>query len=187
MKTLQRLFIGSACLFFSLFTLNSFADSSTVGAAVSDTTITAKVKTKLAANRVTKATSINVETNDGIVKLTGTVNSDTEASTAVQIAESTNGVRDVNTADLNVKGSEHPLQDSYLTAKVKGAFIREKIMNDTNLPTTSISVETQDGVVYLSGKVNAQAQAQRAIDIAKSINGVSNVVSNIKIAKGKKV
>ncbi len=63
--------------------------------AISDTAITAKVKTALHENKVTKGADIHVDTVAGVVTLKGTVNSADAAATARQVAQQTNGVKDV--------------------------------------------------------------------------------------------
>ena len=63
--------------------------------AISDTAITAKVKTALHENKITKDADIQVETVAGIVTLKGVVPSAEAASTAQQLAQATNGVKEV--------------------------------------------------------------------------------------------
>ena len=65
------------------------------GQAVDDTTLSAKVKSALVANPVTKARQINVATADGVVQLSGFVDSASEKSTATEVARSVAGVRSV--------------------------------------------------------------------------------------------
>lgn len=159
------------------------ASASQVGNTVSDALITSKIKGGLVTNNVTHPLNITVETNDGHVVLTGTANSNTEAATAVEIAESTKNVKDVDASNLNVLDSTQPLSDTYITAKVKGLFIKNNLMmNNPSVPVTSIKVETQQGVVYLSGNVKHPSQIREAVKLAKSIDGVTNVIQTLKIA-----
>ena len=65
------------------------------GEAVDDTVISTKVKSALFANPVTKARQINVATADGVVQLSGFVDSSSEKSTATEVARSVAGVRSV--------------------------------------------------------------------------------------------
>ena len=65
----------------------------TVGDALDDSVVTARVKTALIANPVTKARQINVATADGIVQLSGFVDSANEKSTATEVARTVPGVR----------------------------------------------------------------------------------------------
>ena len=63
--------------------------------AVKDTTITAKVKTALHDDKITKSGDIHVTTVAGIVTLRGTVASSDIADHAQQLAEQTTGVKSV--------------------------------------------------------------------------------------------
>jgi hyperosmotically inducible protein len=67
----------------------------TVGCAKTDAGITTNVKSKFAADDTVKAYQINVDTANGVVTLTGSVESPAAKEQAVQIARQTNGVRDV--------------------------------------------------------------------------------------------
>jgi osmotically-inducible protein OsmY len=63
--------------------------------AVSDTDITAKVKTALHENKVTHGADIYVHTSDGIVTLKGTAPSRSAVKTAKYLAQETTGVKEV--------------------------------------------------------------------------------------------
>jgi BON domain len=64
--------------------------------AQSDAGITTKVKAKLETDRsVSSASNIQVVTNGKVVTLTGTAASDAEKAHVLQVAKSTEGVRDV--------------------------------------------------------------------------------------------
>ena len=67
----------------------------TVACAKTDAGITTNVKTKLAADDTVKAYQINVDTANGVVTLTGTVENPAAKEQAIVIARQTNGVRDV--------------------------------------------------------------------------------------------
>lgn len=63
---------------------------------VSDSAITAKVKARLAGERMSSLTAVTVDTDqDGVVYLSGTVPSQTDAERAITIARETEGVRTV--------------------------------------------------------------------------------------------
>ena len=68
------------------------------GAALSDAAITTKVKAKFASDSTVSATKIHVDTDNGVVKLTGTAKSQDEAAKAAEIAKSTEGVASVDNA-----------------------------------------------------------------------------------------
>jgi hyperosmotically inducible protein len=123
---------------------------------------------------------VTVITKQGVIYIKGNVNSDTEASELVERAESIVGVSDVDTSKLNVKDSQQPLTDTYITAKVKGLFIREKLFGDKDISAINISVETKNGIVYLSGHVDNNDQIKNAIAIIKKsvpdVKGVEYMV-----------
>lgn len=74
----------------------------TAGTALDDSIVTTRVKSALVANPVTKARQINVSTAEGIVQLSGFVDSAAEKSTATEVARSVPGVRLVQN-DLETK------------------------------------------------------------------------------------
>jgi len=67
-------------------------------AAVSDTMITAKVKADMAADKTAKAMDVHVETQKGVVMLSGFVESKAEADRAVELARGVKGVADVKSS-----------------------------------------------------------------------------------------
>lgn len=81
----------------------SAASGSSVGTAVDDSVITTKVKAALLADSEVKGTDINVETQQGVVQLSGVVDNKAQASKAVSLAKNVDGVKSVNN-QLNVKG-----------------------------------------------------------------------------------
>jgi hyperosmotically inducible protein len=62
------------------------------------------------------------------------------------------------------------VEDTTVTAKVKAALLATD-----GIQATDISVETQQGVVILTGKVADASQAQRAAEVAQSVEGVRSV------------
>jgi len=72
------------------------------GEYVDDKVVSAKVKTALINDPATKAYQIDVSTYEGVVQLSGFVDDRTAVSTAEQVAESVQGVRDVKN-DLRVR------------------------------------------------------------------------------------
>lgn len=78
--------------------------SSSPGQAVDDAWITTKVKAELAITDGVSSMDISVDTADGVVKLTGTLDSDLDVKKAIAAASSVKGVRQVDATALRVKG-----------------------------------------------------------------------------------
>lgn len=72
------------------------------GEYLSDTWITAKVKTALANDSIVKSTEVNVETFKGIVQLSGFVSSNAAMNQAVLVARGVEGVASVKN-DMRTK------------------------------------------------------------------------------------
>ena len=66
--------------------------------------------------------------------------------------------------------------DTAITTKVKAGLVKEP-----DLESLGIHVETEKGVVMLSGFVNSKAEADKAVKVAKGVEGVSTVKSAIKV------
>lgn len=64
--------------------------------------------------------------------------------------------------------------DAVITGKVKAA-----LGADRNVDAGCIDVDTRDAVVTLTGKLDRSEQADRAVDIARNVEGVKEVRSNL--------
>lgn len=83
-------------------TANGNKEDRRFGQVVTDATITAKVKTKLLANDNISGTDIDVDTENNVVSLTGTVGSAVQKQLAEYIAKNTSGVKSVNSSHLAI-------------------------------------------------------------------------------------
>lgn len=78
--------------------------------------------------------------------------------------------------------SAQPVNDTWITTKVKA-----DLMATSDVPGTTIDVDTTNGVVKLSGNVDSKAQHDKAISVAKGIKGVKSVdAKGLTVAKGDK-
>lgn len=68
------------------------------------------------------------------------------------------------------------IDDSAITTKVKTALLQEP-----NLKSMQISVETFKGVVQLSGFVNSGAMAAKAVELARQVQGVRDVHNDMRV------
>jgi hyperosmotically inducible periplasmic protein len=71
------------------------ATGRTLGENIDDAGITAAVKAKLAGEKISTVTRIDVDTNQGVVALNGTVQTEAMKARAEQIARQVKGVREV--------------------------------------------------------------------------------------------
>jgi hyperosmotically inducible periplasmic protein len=176
----------------------------TAGCGQTDAGITTAVESRLAADDSVPADEINVETSDGVVTLTGSVDTNVARIRAVEIARETRGVREVvnelhatpgaagttgigdpasdpehgvRTTDPQWReGAEARAGDAAVTTAV-----RTSLMEDSSLADLSIDVSTRENVVTLSGAVPSQTEKHRAIELARETEGVRSVVDRLRI------
>jgi hyperosmotically inducible protein len=82
------------------------------------------------------------------------------------------------TAPSTTIGTE--VDDSVVTTKVRTA-----LMSNDDVKSLDIKVKTHKGEVMLSGFADNQAQIDRSIAVAKSIEGVKNVDNQLSLKEGK--
>lgn len=68
------------------------------------------------------------------------------------------------------------VDDAMITTKVKAAFAA-----DPTVKATEVNVETYKGDVQLSGFVAEPGDAQRAVEIARGVKGVTSVKNDIRV------
>src|SRR5687767_12119650 len=198
----------------------------TVACAQTDAGITTNVKTKLAADDTVKAYQVDVDTRNGVVTLSGNVESAAAKEQAIQIARGTDGVRDVidqlrvgeaaatagtyrdNDVDVDVdvdddleakaregaaevkeEGREAAAKAGEVAGRAGAAVtdaaitsaVKAKFLADTTVKGLKIDVDTSSGMVTLNGSVSSRAEADRAMTLARTTDGVKGVHSNLKI------
>jgi hyperosmotically inducible protein len=71
------------------------------------------------------------------------------------------------------------IDDSYITSAVKTQLASDKLVS-----LTRVEVETNNGVVYLTGQVQTAEQRSRIGSLASQVKGVKKVVNNLQVIKG---
>lgn len=146
-----------------------------------DAVLTGKVKAALMDSPAVKATQVQVESKDGIVQLTGFVDSSDRITAAASVATGVAGVAKVEN-NLKVKGSDRTaggvVDDAMVTAKVKSALLA-----DSNTHGMKIDVDTRKGAVQLNGFVASDMEKSHAAHLAATIEGVKSVENNLTVKK----
>lgn len=144
---------------------------------IDDTAIVAKVKTKIAADPEINPFRINVDSNEGVVRLSGSVEKSEARSEAVKHAKSTTGVvRVINDLEIGSETLGERIDDATLSARVKTRMAR-----DPEVKALDIDVDAEDGVVILQGRVDTRAQKQEAEYLAYNTKGVWKVRNLLKV------
>jgi hyperosmotically inducible protein len=80
-----------------------------------------------------------------------------------------------NSTERNQTVTER-VEDGWITTKIKSEFALDKLVS-----ATAIRVNTDNGVVHLSGVAKNQDEANRAIQIARNIKGVRSVRNEMQV------
>lgn len=182
----------------------------TVACSSSDPGLTSAVKSKLAADDTVKAYKIDVDTKDAVVTLNGAVDTAVARQRAVELAREIEGVRDVvdqltvtpgatpmagvddrarREADAKVDEAQRKAadatdragattSDAALTTMVKTTFLA-----DGGISGLKIDVDSNNGVVTLTGTVPTAAEKALALKVAQGTEGVKSVVDRLKVGK----
>lgn len=172
----------------------------TLGDKVDDVRITSTIQSKYFLDDLVKGRRIDVDTRQGVVTLRGDVSNESERSQALLLARNTDGVQRVEdnltvnnlTVHPSVTGSTSTtadnapsiaerVDDSLLTTKIQSKFFL-----DNQVKAGSIDVSSKDGVVLLEGTVPNEAARKKAVSIARSTDGVVQVVDRLKVPARKK-
>lgn len=141
---------------------------------VNDADITAAIVAEFARDRMVQEDGIEVETEEGVVALTGVVPHLLARDRAVRIAESTRAVRAVIDR-VEVRPVARP--DAEIKADVEQALLVDPVTDSYEL-----DVRVDQGRVTLIGVVDSWAEKQVAIDAVRGIRGVVAVRSHIQVA-----
>lgn len=151
-------------------------DRRTTGAQVEDEGIelhgASRISDKLGDKGHVNITSFNRQ-----VLLTGEVPTEQDKLAVEQVVAKVENVRSV-VNEIGVMANTSMSQrssDSYITGKVKAGLVDTK-----DLFASAFKVVTERGAVYLMGRVT-QREANRATDVARSVEGVKKVVRVLEI------
>lgn len=152
-----------------------------VGTVIDDSVVTAAVKSALLGDPDVKSFDFKVETRKGEVQLSGFVDNQAQVDRATAVAGAVAGVKSVQ-SKVDMKGTAttvgNQVDDGIVSTKVKAA-----LLSDANVKSFDIAVVTRKGQVQLSGFVDSQAQIDRAMEVARGIEGVSGVSNEMSIKK----
>lgn len=158
----------------------------------SDAGLTTSIKSQLVADDLVRARTIDVDTRDRVVTLSGEVRTAQEEAQALQIARDTRGVADVidqleiapePAATTGIGGTPtEPGPDDGLTTDADiTAQVKAKLLADRDVAGLRIDVDTRGYVVTLNGSVRSEAEKSRALQLAREVEGVLRVTDNLTV------
>lgn len=153
----------------------------TVGTDIDDSVITNSVKSALLADADIKSFDFKVETRKGEVLLSGFVDNQMQLDRATAATRAVSGVKSIQN-NVILKGKAvtvgKRVDAGIITGKVKAA-----LLGDPNIKSFDIAVVTRDDEVLLTGFVDNRMQMDRAVEIARGIEGVRLVSNEMSLKK----
>jgi osmotically-inducible protein OsmY len=170
----------------NLFTVNVYAMGPSINNndikdhQIDDKDITREIETELSNDSSVSAHLIDVETNNGIVTLSGFIDNLLSRDRAVKIAETVKGVRSI----VNLISVNPPLRsDKEILRSINDAFFDDPVIERYEL-----DVKVENGIATLLGKVDSFAESQIAQQIVKGVKGVKDVRNKLELTyKGERV
>jgi len=167
----------------ALLTLVGCASSSMVPKSTQDkdSGITSVIEASLEANDKVKARQVEVQTREGVVYLTGVVDTEEARREAGRVAWRTEGVRGLNN-DLTV--GERTV-GSWVDDVMISSRVKSKLIASSDVKSGDIDVSSSQGVVTLIGRVSSQAIKIEAERIARTVKGVTNVNNELLVGNAR--
>ena len=123
-----------------------------------------------------KTTTVN-DTSPGSTSSTTTTTVAPSTTASDAMAATTNAMdKAASATERAMAKAGEAMGDAAITGKVKTALIA-----DPDVKALKIDVDTKDNVVTLNGTANTQANADKAVTIAKGIDGVKSVDNRLTI------
>lgn len=170
------------------------------GNPITDGWITMKIHSQFVPEDALEHSDVDVDTENGVVTLSGTVATEVGRARAMAIAKMTDGVKSV-TDKLRVapqgpgagagtaareagreaagaaKTAGRKITDGWIKSKIYAQFLTENALEDSD-----IDVDVAKGAVTLSGTVRSDAGRNRAVAVAKATDGVKSVKDALKVS-----
>lgn len=152
------------------------AQERTVGNAIDDAVIEARVKDAMLQKSGTLFLKVGTEVLEGRVLLTGVVQNPEDRVDAVRLAWSAPGVREVlNEIQVAERGG---IASVFADARITST-LRVQLVGDRDVRDLNYSIDTVNGTIYLMGIAQNQTELDRVIGYARNISGVKQVVSHV--------
>jgi osmotically-inducible protein OsmY len=163
-------------------------------AKIKDAWLHGKLEATLLFNEHLNSFAIDSDVRNGVAYLRGAVESDIDRDLAGEIAKSVSGITSVKnelavdkgkaaaakTSDRSMQnqGFKQSVLNATLTARIKS-----QLLVNGNTAGLDINVDSNDGVVTLSGEVDSEQEKELAVRIAENTSGSKSVHDRLLVAE----
>lgn len=146
---------------------------------VSDLRIKAGISDKWFKYDLKMFSKLNLTVNQGRVLISGVVQNPDDRVEAIRLAWQIEGVEqvinEIRIADSTGIGGY--VKDQWITTRLRTALTFDRQVQSINY-----SIDTVQGTVYLMGVAQSQAELNHAIEVARTVPHVKQVISYVKMA-----
>jgi hyperosmotically inducible protein len=150
-----------------------------------DAILTTKVKTAIALSKSASTFDIDVDSDEGVVTLTGTLPSGEDKAAVLQIARSTDGVLSVVDRIQVDRDAAKRFGDEEAARRLADLQVEtavyERLLASEGIDTRRVRVSVEDGVVRLTGSVPDTSQKELVHQLVTSVSGVGSVRNDLEI------
>lgn len=145
---------------------------------ITDSQIATKIKVALYQEDPDLYHHVNVTVQNKEVLLTGNVDTNEMHLQAVKISWDTKDVKRVIDNMTVAKEASFGLyaQDTWLTTQIKTQLLFEE-----NIQSVNYSIKTVEGIVYLMGIAQNQAELDEVTNVIRHIEGIKKVISYVRL------
>ncbi len=157
---------------------------------VQDAWVKGKLESAYLFNRHLSPFDIATDVSDGVVTLTGVVESDIERDLAEEIAKGIEGIDAVNN-ELSVNGDgrqasaadndERRTFGRWVNDATTSAAVRANLIRNNNITARDISIETREDVVTLTGMVDTAQEKELAEQVVSNTGDVKEVRNELQV------
>ncbi len=179
---MKRIFVvvaGSLAGVGLLALLGCASSMTTTSTRQSDSGITSVIQSALESNDRVKARQVEVQTREGVVYLTGVVDTEDARREAGRVAWRTEGVSGVeNELTVGERTVGSWVDDVMISSKVKS-----KLIANSEIKAGDIDVSSSQGVVTLIGRVSSETIKSTAERVARDTKGVKDVNNELTVGR----
>lgn len=150
-----------------------------VGRGIDDTNASLSIKSAMLRSEGYALDNVDVEVTEGIALLTGTVPREADRRMAECLAWSAVAVRSVeNEVEVTRPDALRDRSRDYWISQQ----VRARLLQDRSVRSVNFNVEVEGGRVYLLGVARTRGELDRAAGHAALVEGVSDVITYVRIA-----
>ena len=147
-----------------------------------DAWLDGKAETVLLMNTNLNSFDINTDVRNGVVTLTGKVDSEVESDLAEELIESLEAVKEVENELSVIATNDRDSSNTLMDAKV-ATVIETRYIMEPEVSALDIDIEAENGVVKLTGMVSSDAERDLAVAIAENTDDVKDVIDELEVSE----